>query len=108
MTNNEQLQPPHAPAGHAGGHRLVGHCLGGHCFGTVSAHNTSEGRIAYQRCGCGLWRIQRYPAAGGYPVPIALADEHRTRGRRAAKTERQSNALTFSSTLSPVTPGSLR
>jgi hypothetical protein len=102
MTINEQLQPPPAPAGHAGGHSL-----GGHCFGTVSTHSTSEGRIAYQRCSCGLWRIQRHPAAGGFPVSVALADEHRGRGRRDTKTTRQ-NALTFSSTLSPVTPGRLR
>ena len=36
----------------------------GHHYSTVSAHNTSEGRIAYQRCACGLWRIERFPRFG--------------------------------------------
>jgi hypothetical protein len=36
----------------------------GHQYSTVSAHSTSEGRIAYQHCTCGIWRIQRFPADG--------------------------------------------
>jgi len=53
MTINEVFEE--APLDHPGAHR----------YSTVSAHNTSEGRIAYQRCACGLWRIQRYNRAGG-------------------------------------------
>ena len=33
----------------------------GHRYSTASIHHTSQGRIAYQRCTCGTWRIQRYP-----------------------------------------------
>lgn len=36
----------------------------GHRYAVVSAHNTSEGRVAYLRCTCGLWRVQRYPRRG--------------------------------------------
>jgi len=36
----------------------------GHQYATESAHTTSEGRIAYQRCSCGQWRVQRYPRVG--------------------------------------------
>jgi hypothetical protein len=38
---------------------------GAHHYAVVSAHNTSEGRIVYQRCACGLWRIQRHDRVGG-------------------------------------------
>ena len=37
---------------------------GGHLFRTVSAHHTSQGRICYQKCACGSWRIERYPVTG--------------------------------------------
>ena len=37
---------------------------GGHHFSTVSSHSTSDGRIAYRRCNCGLWRVERYPTDG--------------------------------------------
>ncbi|MEP6562634.1 MAG: hypothetical protein ABJD68_16360 [Nakamurella sp.] len=43
----------------------------GHRFATVSAHDTSEGRIAYQRCTCDMWRIQRYPRSGR-PAQLAV------------------------------------
>lgn len=46
----------------------------GHSYATVSAHNTSEGRVVYQRCVCGLWRIQRY-IRGGAPVLEAVVDQ---------------------------------
>ena len=45
----------------------------GHRYATVSAHNTSQGRLAYQRCNCGVWRVQRYPANAA-PVTEAVLD----------------------------------
>jgi len=35
-----------------------------HRYMVVSTHTTSEGRLAYQRCTCGVWRVQRYPRRG--------------------------------------------
>ena len=36
----------------------------GHRYRTVSAHNTSEGRVAYQRCACGSWHIELFGRLG--------------------------------------------
>ena len=55
----------------------------GHRYATVSAHNTSQGRVAYQRCVCGLWRIQRY-TRGGVPVLEAAAVDQRRRSAAGA------------------------
>lgn len=52
MTTNQL--PSTAPAPHTG-----------HQYATVSAHTTSEGRVVYQRCACGLWRIQRHTRFAG-------------------------------------------
>ena len=56
MMNNELLGGPEV--------RTTPEETGGHCFTTVSAHSTSEGRIAYRKCSCGLWRIEHYPTDG--------------------------------------------
>ena len=52
----------------------------GHRYSTISAHTTSEGRIAYQRCACGMWRIERFPRFGD---PITQASI----GRRQRQVE---------------------
>ncbi len=30
-----------------------------HFWKTISSHPTSEGRVHYQRCACGRWRVTR-------------------------------------------------
>jgi len=59
MTINEL--PATTPAPHTG-----------HTYTAVSAHNTSEGRVVYQRCVCGLWRILRYSRAVGTVLEAAV------------------------------------
>jgi hypothetical protein len=36
----------------------------GHRFALVSAHATSQGRLCYLRCSCGMWQVRRYPGIG--------------------------------------------
>jgi len=36
----------------------------GHRFALVSAHPTSQGRLSYLRCSCGMWQVQRQPRVG--------------------------------------------
>lgn len=64
----------------------------GHSYSTVSAHNTSEGRVSYQRCACGLWRIQRN-ARSGIPVLEAIVD----RQQRPPAAAAQPNDAVFAS-----------
>ena len=54
-----------------------------HDYRSVSAHRTSEGRICYQHCSCGLWRVVRFPLAGS-PVLTAVVDEQRSADRRSS------------------------
>lgn len=49
MVTTENLEPDHD----------------GHRFALVSAHATSQGRLSYLRCRCGMWQVQRQPRAGG-------------------------------------------
>ena len=36
----------------------------GHRYRTVSTHNTSEGRVAYRHCACGMWHIELFNRVG--------------------------------------------
>jgi len=45
---------------------------GNHRYRTVSAHNTSEGRVAYRRCACGIWQIERFPRLGDPAIEASL------------------------------------
>ena len=67
MTNDELLRSTRD-------HADTPEDTGGHSFTTVSAHSTSEGRIAYRQCSCGLWRIEHYPT-GGQRRLLALVDQ---------------------------------
>ena len=56
---------------------------GGHRFSTVSTHPTSQGLIAYRRCTCNLWRIERYQADGRRQLE-AVVDQLSRPGRSGA------------------------
>ena len=43
----------------------------GHHYLAVSTHHTSEGRIVYRHCRCGMWRVERV-ARSGQPVLEAV------------------------------------
>ena len=45
----------------------------GHRYRTVSTHNTSEGRVAYQRCGCGVWHIELFGRLGESALQASVA-----------------------------------
>jgi hypothetical protein len=62
----------------------------GHRFALVSAHATSQGRLSYLRCSCGMWQVQRQPRAGGtvteavVGAPTVGADAYATGKQRVA------------------------
>ncbi|MFI9529974.1 hypothetical protein [Micromonospora rosaria] len=42
-----------------------------HASRTTSTHRTSEGRVHYQRCACGRWRILLTTAGETRPLTVA-------------------------------------
>jgi hypothetical protein len=62
----------------------------GHHYTTVSMHNTSEGRVLYQHCICGSWRVLRTPGMGR-PILEAVVSPARS-VRAGAEMERLSLA----------------
>lgn len=69
MTNSETFfETDEHPTGAAGGHS----------YRTISTHSTSEGRVAYRQCSCGLWRIERYPASGQRHLEAVVDQSTRT------------------------------
>jgi len=56
---------------------------GGHRYSTLSTHSTSEGRIAYQHCDCGLWRVERYPSHA-QPITEATVEDSKLASRHTS------------------------
>jgi hypothetical protein len=65
---------------------------GGHRYTTLSTHCTSEGRIVYQHCDCGLWRVERYPS-DAQPITEAIVEDSKLAWRRQPSAARTLSAI---------------